>query len=223
MAEGSENSLNFDSAHLENLTTELARKIDPLKDYLMPAFSVLLFFLAVFLSILLFKKLKNNSVVEEKFLMAKIPLPLRIAMLPLLIGYAFTHVFSAVAVFYNTNVVNPSTFLYFQSMGVGRLYSLTHAHLFAHATMYFVLAVLVQLTGAGFVFTVLAPLVALWAGVFDVFSWWGIKLISPNFEWLSIACGSLFSVSFLLMAFAILRSALCCQSCTATCCASKKS
>ncbi|MEZ4815734.1 MAG: hypothetical protein R3A80_11085 [Bdellovibrionota bacterium] len=208
MADGSSESLNFDTAALNNATVEVARKLDPLKDYILPLSALALFFLAIYLSLRISKKLLAKNSNPAFFKMEDLPPPLRVATVPLLLGYFLTHVFSAATVYYNTQIANPSTLLYFEAMGTGRLLSLTHAHLFAHATMYFILAALVQLTGTGFVFTVLAPLMALWAGVFDVFSWWGLKSISPNFEWLSIACGSIFSVAFVLMAFAILRSAL---------------
>ena len=209
MGEGTEGSLNFDSANLENATVETVRKMEVLRDYVYPLVSVLLFFAAIYATVLIYKKLLKGVNPQPKIRMADFPLTLRVATLPLITGYVLTHVFSAGSVYYNTKIANPSTILYFQAMGSGRLLSLTHAHLFAHATMYFIMAALVQLTGAGFLFTVLAPIVALWAGVFDVFSWWGLKQLSPNFEWLSIACGSLFSLAFILMAYVILRSALC--------------
>ena len=54
---------------------------------------------------------------------------------------------------------------------------------------------------------VVAPLLALWAGIFDVVSWWGVKIFSPHFEYLAMLTGMSFSLSFILMAFQILKSA----------------
>ncbi len=209
MAEGTEGELNFDSANLENAAAHAARELEPLRDYVIPLVALALFFLAIYLSVRIWKRLSAATPQGSAMRMGHLPIALRVATLPLLAGYALTHAFAAGSVYYNTLVANASTMSYFEVMGRGRLFSLSHAHLFAHATMYFILAALVQLSGRKFVPTVLAPIAALWAGVFDVFSWWGLKEVSPNFEWLSIACGSIFSFGFLIMAYAILRSALC--------------
>ena len=89
---------------------------------------------------------------------------------------------------------------------MGRLSSLSHAHFFAHATMYLIMACLVQMTEGSKLSMVVAPLLALWAGIFDVVSWWGIKMLSPHFEYLAMLTGMSFSLSFLFMAFQILKS-----------------
>lgn len=209
MAEGTEGELNFDSANLENAASHAARELEVLRDYVIPLAALVLFFLTIYFSIRVWKRLSSGDPQKDYMRMTDLPVALRVATLPLLAGYALTHAFAAGSVYYNTLVANASTMSYFEVMGRGRLFSLSHAHLFAHATMYFILAALVQLSGRKFVPTVLAPMAALWAGVFDVFSWWGLKEVSPNFEWLSIACGSIFSLGFLVMAYAIIRSALC--------------
>lgn len=198
--------LNFDSATLDNVATGVTRPFVVANDLVIPAAAILLFLLCIFLTVRCTKSSKQSF--SQSWLISHWPAALKAALFPLLISYALTHAFSAGSVFYNTKVANPSTESYFQAMGVGRLLSLSHAHLFAHATMYFLLAALVQFTGRGRLVTVYAPLMALWAGVFDVVSWWGFKKVSPSFEVLSAMCGSLFSLGFLVMAFAILKSAV---------------
>jgi hypothetical protein len=73
--------------------------------------------------------------------------------------------------------------------------------------MYFMMAVLVQMSEGCLWSMIVAPLLALWAGVFDVVSWWGVKTLSPHFEYLSVLTGMSFSLSFILMSYRILKSA----------------
>ena len=203
-----ESELNLNAATLDNLTQAVARDFDLLNDALLPAIAVLIFFSLVAMTIMWASK-KEAKKVPAGLEISNWPVALKLALIPLLVSYALTHLFSLGSVYYNTKVANGNSELYFQNLGIGRLFALSHAHLFAHATMYFLLATLVQFTGKNRFFTLWAPIVALWAGVFDVVSWWGYKKVSPEFEILSAFCGSSFSLGFLLMAFAILSSAFC--------------
>ena len=202
---GDEGQLNLEAANLENVTQGASRAFDLLKDGIAPVLGVALFIGCVVGAYrLLGKDRSAGAHMPTHLLIHNWPQGLKVALLPLLIAFGLTHVFSAASVVYNTTVANPSTLSYFETMGVSRLFSLSHAHLFAHATMYFLMALLVQFTGRGSFCTVWAPNLALWAGIFDVVSWWGLKKLSPNFEALSAVCGASFSVSFLVMAYAIL-------------------
>jgi len=199
--------LNFDSANLENVATGLTKPFVFWSDALVPALAVLALFVCIYLSVRWAKKASPKNF-PDSFLIRNWPAALRVALVPLIVSFALTHAFSVASVLYNTKIANSTTDAYFQAIGVGRLFSLSHAHLFAHATMYFLLAFLAQLTGARRFVTLYAPLGALWAGVFDVVSWWGFKKLSPNFEVLSALSGSMFSFGFLIMGYAILYSAL---------------
>ncbi|MEO5668130.1 MAG: hypothetical protein ABIR96_08725 [Bdellovibrionota bacterium] len=204
MANDGTPALNFDTAHLENATTGVTRPFDMTKDALLP-YGATAFFLVLIAASYLWAK-KNRAQSSSRELVPRIsswPVGLKLSLIPLLSAYALTHLFSAASVYYNTKVASPTTIAYFEAMGRGRLFSLTHAHLFAHATMYFLLAVLVQGTRRGPLVRVLAPIAALWAGVFDVFSWWGLKELSPSFEILSALSGISFSLGFVIMGFAI--------------------
>lgn len=202
---GDDGALNLDTENLANVAKGATHVFDPIKDGMLPGLAVIAFVALILFSALWVKKRQGNLPPEDA-LISNWPSGLRAALWPLLAAFALTHAFSAGSVYYNTSIANPTTQAYFESLGIGRLSSLSHAHLFAHATMYFLLAVLVQFAGGGLLVTAYAPLAALWAGVFDVVSWWGLKKISANFEILSAACGMLFSVGFLIMAFAILRA-----------------
>jgi|GEM_PF-6992645 len=201
--------LDFGSANLENVSEAASHVFDLWKDGVVPLSFIFLFFVCVGFSYAWFSRHKDE-LHAKNWEISSWPIGVRLSLIPLLVAYALTHAFAAATVFYNTNIINPDSFVYFQSMGVGRLTALTHAHLFAHATMYFIIAMLVQFTRGGRFAKVLAPVIALWSGVFDVFAWWGIKEVSSNFQWLSAINGTLFSLSFLLMAFYILRDAFLC-------------
>lgn len=201
-----DSALNFNSAQLQNSSVEIAREFDFLKDAFYPGLSILLFVFCVWISVLWVNKNSKNKK-DAFYNITNAPALLRACLLPTILAFALTHVFSAISVYYNTKVVNPTTSLYFQTMGVGRLSSLSHAHFFAHATMYLIMAFLVQMTEGCKISMVVAPLLALWAGIFDVVSWWGVKILSPHFEYLAMLTGMSFSLSFILMAFQILKSA----------------
>ncbi|HUP91658.1 MAG TPA: hypothetical protein VM074_05370, partial [Solimonas sp.] len=94
---------------------------------------------------------------------------------------------------------------YFAQMSLGKLIAFTHAHLFGFTTSFFIIGIPFSLQfnhlwGYQWVFPV-----GLSASVTDVMSWWGIKFLSPSFEWVSMFCGVLFSLSYLLMLVALLR------------------
>jgi len=198
-----EDGLDFGAAKLENAVEGVTKPFSNLSDAVLPWGMVALFALAIVLSVWIAGRSKSRDPAWKS--LSTWPLALRAALWPLLAAFALTHAFAAGSVYYNTKIANPSTESYFAEIGVGRLLSLSHAHLFAHAAMYFLMALLVQFTRSDRVARLWAPIIALWAGVFDVFSWWGLKEISSQFEVLSALCGSSFSIAFLLMSFAILR------------------
>lgn len=204
---GEEANLDLNKIDLENAVTGATRIIDVWKDCVFPALSVVAFLLLIASIYFLLKK-RSSRVVPASLMIEHWPRALKLCLFPLVFSFALTHIFAAASVYFNTRIANPSNSEYFFNMGVGRLFSLTHAHLFAHATMYFVLAVLVQFTGRKRLFTEWAPLLALWAGIFDVISWWGMKELSANFEILSALTGSSFTLAFVLMAYAILSAAV---------------
>ena len=47
--------------------------------------------------------------------------------------------------------------------------------------------------------------VGLSAALTDVVSWWGIKFVAPSFEYVSMFCGVLFSVTYVWMLIGLLR------------------
>lgn len=94
---------------------------------------------------------------------------------------------------------------YFQQMGIGKLIAFTHAHLFGFTTSFFIIGIPFSLH-----FNRLKPYqwifpLGLAASCTDVISWWGIKYISPHFEYVTWWCGLVFSACYLWMLVGLVR------------------
>jgi hypothetical protein len=124
------------------------------------------------------------------------------AMAVVMFGIAFC--FGAAEIWYQLRL-HGSTEAYFAQMSLGKLIAFTHAHLFGFTTSFFIVGVPFSLhfnhiKAYQWVFPV-----GLAASITDVASWWGIKYVAPTFEWVSMFCGILFSVSYLWMLIGLLR------------------
>ncbi len=125
-----------------------------------------------------------------------------IAMAVVIFGIAF--VFGASEISYQLNL-HGSASAYFDQMSLGKLIAFSHAHLFGFTTSFFIVGIpfslqFNQLRVYQWVFPV-----GLAASLTDVISWWGIKYVSPNFEWISLFCGLLFTISYGWMLIGLLR------------------
>ena len=125
-----------------------------------------------------------------------------IAMSAALFGVAFC--FGASEIWYQIEL-NGSTQAFFDSMSLGKLIVMTHAHLFGFTTSFFII---------GLPFSLQFPHIRSYQWVFpvglaasltDVMSWWGIKYVAPSFEYVSMFCGILFSISYMWMLIGLLR------------------
>lgn len=125
-----------------------------------------------------------------------------IAMAAALFGIAFC--FGASEIWYQLQL-NGGTQAFFEQMSLGKLIVMTHAHLFGFTTSFFIIGIPFSLQfphirSYQWVFPV-----GLAASLTDVISWWGIKYISGNFEYVSMFCGILFSISYMWMLIGLLR------------------
>lgn len=125
-----------------------------------------------------------------------------IAMAVGMFGVAF--VFGASEIWYQLKL-HGSAEAYFAQMSLGKLIAFTHAHLFGFTTSFFIIGIPFSMQ-----FNHLWPYqwvfpIGLSASVTDVISWWGIKYVSSNFEWVSVFCGILFSLSYLYMLIGLQR------------------
>jgi len=125
-----------------------------------------------------------------------------LAMAVVFYGIAFA--FGALEALYQVNL-HGSGEEYFANMSQGKLIAFTHAHLFGFTTSFLIIGVPFTLNFAhNRYYQWLLP-IGLNASFIDVASWWGIKYLSPNFEYVSIFCGAVFSLSYLFMLIGMLR------------------
>ena len=125
-----------------------------------------------------------------------------IAMAGVMFGIAFC--FGASEIWYQLQL-NGGTQAFFEQMSLGKLIVMTHAHLFGFTTSFFIIGIPFSLQfphirSYQWVFPV-----GLAASLTDVMSWWGIKYVSPNYEYVSMFCGVLFSISYMWMLIGLLR------------------
>ena len=125
-----------------------------------------------------------------------------IAMAVAMFGIAFG--FGASEIWYQLGI-HGSAEAYFAQMSLGKLIAFTHAHLFGFTTCFFIIGIpfsmqFNHIPSYQWIFPI-----GLSASLTDVMSWWGIKYLSPNFEWVSMFCGILFSLSYLFMLIGLLR------------------
>jgi hypothetical protein len=104
-----------------------------------------------------------------------------------------------------TRVVQPSAYDYFQYMSWARILGMSHAHLFGFMVLYGALALLFAISSAPEKVKHLLIPVVLWAGVFDVLSWYGMKGLSGRFEWLAMVTGASNGLSSVAIVFFILK------------------
>lgn len=125
-----------------------------------------------------------------------------IAMAVVMFGFAFC--FGASEIWYQLQV-HGSAEAYFAQMSLGKLIAFTHAHLFGFTTCFFIIGIPFSMQFNHIPFYQWMFPAGLAASVVDVMSWWGIKYLSPNFEWISMFCGIIFSTSYLWMLVGLLR------------------
>jgi hypothetical protein len=125
-----------------------------------------------------------------------------IAMALMLFGIAFC--FGASEIWYQLRL-HGSAEAYFAQMSLGKLIAFTHAHLFGFTTSFFIIGIPFSMQFSHlWQYQWIFP-VGLAASLTDVISWWGIKYGAPSFEWVSMFCGVLFSVSYLWMLIGLER------------------
>ncbi len=101
--------------------------------------------------------------------------------------------------------MNGSAEAYFHNMSLGKLIAFSHAHLFGFVTSFLIVGVPFSMQFHHLqAYQWFLP-IGISASVTDVISWWGIKYVSVNFEYISMVCGILFAFSYLYMLIGLLR------------------
>ncbi|TXH05567.1 MAG: hypothetical protein E6R07_01800 [Nevskiaceae bacterium] len=125
-----------------------------------------------------------------------------IAMATVMFGIAFA--FGASEIWYQLQL-NGGTQAFFEQMSLGKLIVMTHAHLFGFTTSFFIIGIPFSLQFPHIKSYQWVFPVGLAASLTDVMSWWGIKYAAPSFEYVSMFCGVVFSISYVWMLIGLLR------------------
>ncbi|MES3039730.1 MAG: hypothetical protein V4730_01065 [Pseudomonadota bacterium] len=125
-----------------------------------------------------------------------------IGLSTILFGIAFF--FGLAEVHYQLGL-HGSTEAYFENMSRGKLIAFTHAHLFGFTTAFFIIGIpfsmhFHRVQTYQWVFPA-----GLAAALTDIVSWWGIKYISPNFDYVTMFCGAVYGGAYLWMLIGIIR------------------
>ena len=119
-----------------------------------------------------------------------LPPSARVVAMVAFVSFLMVLAAGATDAYVQTRVVHASAVEYFQYISIPRLIGISHSHLFGFAVVYGLIGLLVAMCEASELFKSVLVAILLWSGIFDVFSWWGIKQVSPSFELLSIVTGS---------------------------------
>lgn len=125
-----------------------------------------------------------------------------IGLATVLFGIAFF--FGLAEVHYQLQL-NGSTEAYFANMSRGKLIAFTHAHLFGFTTAFFIIGIPFSMHfGHIKLYQWVFP-AGLAAALTDIISWWGIKYVSANFDYVTMFCGAVYGGAYLWMLIGIIR------------------
>ncbi len=118
--------------------------------------------------------------------------------------YGIAFVFGASEIAYQIEVYGSGA-AYFDQMSQGKLIAFTHAHLFGFTTSFLIIGIPFSMQFNHIpAYQWMLP-VGLAACFVDIISWWGIKYLHPNFEYISMFCGIMFTVTYMFMLIGLLR------------------
>lgn len=163
--------------------------------------ALVLFFLAICLALRWFIPFHETRL---SFSLRDLPVAAQrgIGLSTILFGIAFF--FGLAEVHYQLGV-HGSTEAYFENMTRGKLIAFTHAHLFGFTTAFFIIGIPFSMHFNRLrVYQWVFP-AGLAAALTDIVSWWGIKYISPNFDYVTMFCGAVYGVAYLWMLIGVVR------------------
>lgn len=118
--------------------------------------------------------------------------------------YGVAFVFGASEIAYQLELYGDGA-TYFEQMSLGKIIAFTHAHLFGFTTSFLIIGIPFSMQFNHIRWYQMVFPAGLAAAVVDVMSWWGIKYLHPNYEYVSVFCGIVFSLTYLFMLLALLR------------------
>ncbi len=152
--------------------------------------------------------MRNSKVVDSRLRISDLPPSLKILTGLAFFSFLLVQAVGGTDAYIQTQVANESTLEYFQYLSWARLLGMSHSHLFGFAVVFGVIGFIVSMTSASERIKCVLIATALWSGIFDVVSWWGIKGFSPRFHYLSFVCGAGTGIVSLVAGYLIIRSLL---------------
>ena len=165
------------------------------------SFVIYIFILAV---IFLYVRRNQHILPHASIRLMDFPPSAKVLITLVLLMFSLVHALGLWDAFLQTHEVFESAEEYFGYMKLAKLISLSHPHLFGFALMYLVvgsLFILISWSEPVKTFILAIPILS---AAFDVLSWWMIKMVSSDFELLTIFTGITFSAGFGLMTLLIL-------------------
>ena len=136
----------------------------------------------------------------------ELPPAIRCLALMAFVSLSAVQVLGAATAYLQTRVVNESLIAYFQYLSWAKMLGISHSHVFGFFVVYAALGMLLAVSEASERTKCYLISFALWAGLFDVGSWWLIKKYSATFEFVSIAAASASGIVTLVTFYYLLRS-----------------
>lgn len=170
--------------------------------WLLVSFLVYLLILAV---IFLYVRKNKHILPHASIRLWAFPASAKILITIVLFMFGLVHAFGLWDAYLQTHQVFESAEEYFGYMKVTKLISLSHPHLFGFALMYLLVGGLFILTTWSEAVKSFILAIPILSATFDVLSWWMIKMVSSDFEWLTIFTGVSFGTGFGVMALVILQ------------------
>jgi hypothetical protein len=142
----------------------------------------------------------------QGFRLRDFPPAIRLVTAIIFVGFFVVQVVAVIGVYIQTRIIHESTHAYFQYVSWPRMVSLGHVHLFGFFLIYGFYGSLLAMTDMRLKAKCVFISMMLWAGVFDLVAWMGIKKFSAQFEWLASFTGSAIGVSMLVVIFVVGRT-----------------
>jgi hypothetical protein len=168
------------------------------------AFSFILYFLTLIV-IFLYVRKNQHILPHASIRLTAFPASAKVLITIVLFMFSLVHVLGLWDAYLQTHEVFESAEEYFGYMKLTKRISLSHPHLFGFALMYLLVGGLFILSSWSEAVKSVILTVPILSAIFDVFSWWMIKMSSAEFELLTIFTGITFGAGFGVMTIIIFK------------------